>query len=202
MWWFYFYIYIYFLFGLSYLEVPLYKNTFKCNLLPWVKFISSSAEMLYKCGALTVVFEQLSESSEKVAKYKSREAFRLVFLNFIFSNCSVDCGFNYIWRKSSKHSVFFFKLYISKHKSAKVHLHTNISIMHWLTILFIIQKPLQVSQTCWSKTEVRATQVLILILLYSALVFTYVNCIWDFWKASWVKSARILSYTHASLTKS
>lgn len=85
-WWFYFYICIYFLFGLSYLEVSPYKNTFKCNLLPWVKFISSSAEMLYKCGALTVVFEQLSEFSEKVKKYKSREAFRLVFLNIFFSN--------------------------------------------------------------------------------------------------------------------
>lgn len=52
------FLYVYFFFGLSYLEVFLYKNTFKCNLLPWVKFISSSAEMLYKCGALTVVFQK------------------------------------------------------------------------------------------------------------------------------------------------
>lgn len=29
------------------------KNTFKCILLTWMKFISSSAEMLYKCGALS-----------------------------------------------------------------------------------------------------------------------------------------------------
>lgn len=92
MWWLYIYIYIYFLFGLSYLEVSLYENTFKCNLLPWVKFISSSAEMLYKCGALTVVFEQLSEFSEKVAKYKSREEFRLVFLSFFSNSCWT--GFN------------------------------------------------------------------------------------------------------------
>lgn len=84
MWWFYFYIYICFLFGLSYLEISLYKNTSQCHLFPWVEFISSSAEMLYKCDTLTDVLEQLSESLEKVTKYKPIEAFRPSYFLILF----------------------------------------------------------------------------------------------------------------------
>lgn len=70
------FLYLYFLFGLSYLEISLYKNTLQCHLFPWAEFVFSSAEMLYKCYTLTVVLEQLSESSEKVTEYKLIEAFR------------------------------------------------------------------------------------------------------------------------------
>lgn len=49
----------------------------------------NSSPALQKCwtnAVLSVVFGQISEFSEKVTKYKSREAFRLVFLIFFFSN--------------------------------------------------------------------------------------------------------------------